>query len=339
MPIDPLIEVVGDLLHVPAGKRAAITLEDCRAGGNNRVYVVSSEGRKAVVKQYFCHPSDLRDRLQAERSFLEYAARSAPGFVPQVIAFDAAHGIGVYEYVEGTKLVPGAISRDQVRDAARFFLALNERRNRAAADKLAAASEACFTIAEHFAMVDRRVARLASISSAADPDHAAREFIARLAARWNGLKGRLLEALARERASASKEVEDRCISPSDFGFHNAIVRRNGKLCFLDFEYAGWDDPAKMVGDFFSHPALPVPMAHFDEFVRETMAFSRHSKALDARARLLFPVFQVKWCCIILNNFVPEFAERRRFADPGLDEAAARLRQLERAEQLYASIAS
>ena len=336
---DPLIEVVGELLRVPADKRATITLEDCRAGGNNRVYVVSSEGRKAVVKQYLRHPSDLRDRLQAERAFLEYAARSAPEFVPRVIAFDAAHGIGVYEYVEGTKLFPGAVSRDQVRDAARFFLALNDSGDRAAADKLSAASEACFTIAEHFAMVDRRVARLASISSATDPDHAAREFVARLGARWNGVKARLIDALTRQSASASQEVEDRCISPSDFGFHNTIVRRTGKLCFLDFEYAGWDDPAKMVGDFFSHPALPVPMAHFDEFVRETMAFSRHSKTLEARARLLFPVFQVKWCCIILNDFVPEFAERRRFADPGLDEAAARRRQLEKAERLYASIAS
>ena len=335
----PLIEAVGELLGVPAERRAAITLQDCRAGGNNRVYVASWEGRKAILKQYFRHPSDPRDRLQTERSFLEYAARSAPEFVPRAIAFDATLGIGVYEYVEGTKLSPDGLSRDQVRDAARFFLALNKPGDRAAADRLSAASEACFTIAEHFETVDRRVATLASISSSTDPDRAARKFIARLDARWKNLKDRVLDALTRQRASASEQVEDRCVSPSDFGFHNAIVRPTGKLCFLDFEYAGWDDPAKMVGDFFSHPALPVPMAHFDEFVRETMAFSRHSKTLEARARLLFPVFQVKWCCIILNDFVPEFAERRRFADPGLDEAAARRRQLEKAERLYASIAS
>jgi hypothetical protein len=339
MPPDPLIEVVGELLRVPAEKRAAITLEDCRAGGNNRVYVVTAGRRKAVVKQYFRHSSDIRDRLLAERSFLEYAARSAPEFVPRTIAFDPAHGIGVYEYVEGTKLFPGPVLRDQVMAAAKFFLALNDRGYRAAADTLPAASEACFTVAEHFAMVDQRVAKLASISGATDPDHAARTFIARLGARWNVLKARLIDALAHVGTAVSTEVEERCISPSDFGFHNAIVRHTGGLCFLDFEYAGWDDPAKMVGDFFSHPAVPVPMALFDEFVQETMAFSPHSKALEARARLLFPVFQVKWCCIILNDFVPEFAERRRFADPGLDEAAARRRQLEKAQRLYASIAS
>src|SRR5258708_29751946 len=41
-----------------------------------------------------------------------------------------------------------------------------------------------------------------------------------------------------------------------FGFHNALLRPSQELCFLDFEYAGHDDPAKMVGDFFSQPAIP-----------------------------------------------------------------------------------
>jgi hypothetical protein len=339
MSLDPLITVIGDLLQVPAERRMAITIEECRSGGNNRVYVVSVNGRKAVVKQYFRHPSDARDRLFAERSFLEYAAKSAAGFVPGVIAYDTVRDIGIYEYIEGSKLDSGSVSREQVRQAAAFFLKLNDPANRSAAKELPAASEACFTAAEHFATVDDRIARLGAISGTADVDYLAREFVTNLGVLWNGLKKRLGIALARQEASASMEVEDRCVSPSDFGFHNALLRNTGRLCFLDFEYAGWDDPAKMIGDFFSHPAVPAPKAYFDEFVRETMAYSRHWKALEARARLLFPVFQVKWCCIILNDFIPEFAERRRFADPGFDEAAARRRQLEKAQQLYASIAS
>ena len=42
---------------------------------------------------------------------------------------------------------------------------------------------------------------------------------------------------------------DKCLSPSDFGFHNVIVEKDKILRFIDFEYAGWDDPAKMVSDF------------------------------------------------------------------------------------------
>jgi len=334
---DRLITVVADLLRLPAEARTAIQLSPCSAGGNNRVFRVTVGERQVLLKQYFRHPSDPRDRLRTEQAFLEHAAKMAPAQVPQVIACDAANGVGIYEYIEGTK-PEGAVSRELVREAAVFFSALNAPASRAAAGALPIASEACFTVAEHFGMVDRRIARLASLSGPTDSDRAARDLVARLGAAWSGLKEQLSAALSRQNIPEAIDPSDRCISPSDFGFHNALVRSNGKLCFLDFEYAGWDDPAKMVGDFFSHPAVPVPGEYLDEFVRETMSYSRRPGVLEARARLLFPVFQVKWCCIILNDFIPEFAERRRFADPGLDEAAARRRQLEKAQRLYASIA-
>ena len=39
------------------------------------------------------------------------------------------------------------------------------------------------------------------------------------------------------------------LSPSDFGFHN-IVKNKKKLYFLDFEYSGFDDPLKLLSDFY-----------------------------------------------------------------------------------------
>jgi len=48
-------------------------------------------------------------------------------------------------------------------------------------------------------------------------------------------------------------ADETCLSPSDFGFHNALVDPSGALSFLDFEYAGRDDPAKPVSDFFCQP--------------------------------------------------------------------------------------
>ena len=42
--------------------------------------------------------------------------------------------------------------------------------------------------------------------------------------------------------------EERCISPSDFGLHNAI-RTAADIRFIDFEFAGWDDPAKALVNF------------------------------------------------------------------------------------------
>ena len=44
-------------------------------------------------------------------------------------------------------------------------------------------------------------------------------------------------------------------SPSDFGFHNTILEDDGDLKFLDFEYFGRDDPAKLMADFIWHPGM------------------------------------------------------------------------------------
>ncbi len=40
------------------------------------------------------------------------------------------------------------------------------------------------------------------------------------------------------------------VSPSDFGFHNALLDDGGAISFLDFEYSGRDDPAKLDLRFF-----------------------------------------------------------------------------------------
>lgn len=337
MPDAPLITNVAALLGLSGGAASGIRLEPCATGGNNRVFRVTFGGRTLALKQYFRHPSDPRDRLQSEDAFLRYAAEAGIPCVPQRIAADAQLGLGIYEFVEGTKLEGAAITAARVAEAAAFFLQLNDPEHRVAAQALPAASEACFSIAEHFALVDRRIAHLSGIPAHADAERAAGELVRELAAEWDAAKRHIAHVAGDWGEALDAPVAERCVSPSDFGFHNVLVRASGALCFLDFEYAGWDDPAKMVGDFFSHPAVPVGREHFDGFVRATMGYSRRAAVLEARARLLLPVFQTKWCCIILNEFVPEFARRRRFADPAADPSVRKRIQLEKARLLLASM--
>lgn len=337
MPDGSLIAGIAALLGLPVERASEIQLASLVPGGNNRVYAAEISGNRYLVKQYFRDPSDPRDRLHAEQAFLRYAAAAGITCVPQVIAVEPRLGIGIYEFVSGRKMTADDISVARVDEAAAFFLRLNEAAHRSAAGALPVASEACFSIAAHLALVDRRMARLVEIPVATDVDRAAQAFVRELIATWGGLKRRIAREVSARGEALDAPVVERCISPSDFGFQNVLVRDTGELCFLDFEYAGWDDPAKMAGDFFSHPALPVPRDYFDRFVRTTMSFSPQAAALEERCRLLLPVFRAKWCCIMLNDFVPEFARRRRFADPDTDEGARKRRQLDQARRLLASI--
>ena len=46
------------------------------------------------------------------------------------------------------------------------------------------------------------------------------------------------------------------LSPSDVGIHNTM-EYEGKLTFLDFEYAGYDDLAKLTNDWVLQPEFPL----------------------------------------------------------------------------------
>lgn len=330
---------VAALLSTLGRGKTDFRLEPLSASGNNRVFTVHCGSELLVLKWYFSDVTDTRDRLGAEYVFLEHAWRMGVRCIPQPLGSDLATHLALYEFVEGGKLDAARVDEAAMQQAAQFLALLNTPQSRAAAASLPDASEACFSVAAHFAMVDARLARLDGMPQESDVDREAAAFVSRLTQYWQGTKVRLLHGCASMKLSLDEPLppSERCLSPSDFGFHNALVRPDGSLCFIDFEYAGWDDPAKAVGDFFSHPGVAVPHAMFELFLAQALAPFEGRERIAARARLLEPISQVKWCCIILNEFLPAAARRRNFANPGSDVQARKQRQLGKAVHLFESL--
>ena len=326
---------------VPAGIEVAASWSDLRnmlvgratrlpGGGNNRVYRVDAPAGPVLLKEYFRHAGDPRDRLGAEQAFLRFAWAHGVRAIPQPLACDRNTGIGIYEFLAGRKLAPGEVTAAHVDEAAAFFAAVNRHRQGPEAAALPVASEACFSLAEHLACVDRRIARLALI----EPESGLHRQAAALVA------DRLMPAWQRARATVAAgglpldeplAAQARVISPSDFGFHNCIVTDSG-LKFIDFEYAGWDDPAKTVCDFFCQPAVPVPREHFERFLAAAAAATHDGASLRQRVALLSPVYELKWCCIMLNEFLPADDRRRAFARDAEPAEARRLQQLDKVDR-------
>ncbi len=317
-----------------------IHVELCNGGGNNRVFAVTVRGTALVAKKYFVRPGDTRDRFGAEVEFLRYACTAKVSCVPRLLYADAKNQVALFERVEGRRLLAGEVSRTHVREALAFFADLNRPEFADTARYLPMASDACFSLAEHLGLVERRVARLLAIPEGGKVNGVARAWVAEaLLPRWEEIK-RATVSRARA-ADVSLDIKlpasNRCVSPSDFGFHNALLRPSGHLCFLDFEYAGWDDPAKMASDFFCQPEVPVPLEFREEFLATALGGDPSGEAMVTRARLLFPVYQIKWICIILNDFLPELARRRRFSAPEKDPAARKSAQLRKAHGLFDQI--
>jgi hypothetical protein len=318
-----------------AGIRSPLRWKRLGGGANNQVFRVDRAGDTVLLKAYFVHPEDPRDRLGAEFRFAQFAWNHGVRMVPWPIARDEYAKLALFEYLRGRRLRPCDVTRIRVREALDFVLAINAYRRADGAQELPAASEACFTLSAHLDCVRRRVARLQSIEAASPVDLAARTLVR---GELSELGSEVLDHACRCAADLGMArdeplpAHDRCLSPSDFGFHNALRMEDGRLKFIDFEYAGWDDPAKLVAEFFAQPRCPVPSEYFDEFAAALAKQTARPDLCVRRCRLLWPVYRLKWCCIMLNDFLPAGERRRRFANGGGDEDQRKARQLARARR-------
>jgi aminoglycoside phosphotransferase (APT) family kinase protein len=311
---DAALLALAERLTAEAGRSAPRALTRLAGGRNNQVYRLDTADGPLVLKRYFKDARDSRDRLGAEWSFISHAWSRGIRVIPEPLACDPTEQAGLYSFVQGRKLTPSELTAAHVDAAIDFLLAVNEPPRPA----LAPGSEACFSLAEHIATIERRVMRLATLDEAVPHVAEARLLVARLQIIWDAVKALIGAQAALDRLSINQtlDVDQSCLSPSDFGFHNALIDDAGKLTFLDFEYAGRDDPGKLVSDFFCQPEVPVPLSLHRHFIDRMAQGLGLDTAGVARCRLLLDAYQIKWTCIILNDFLPLGAARRAFADTG-----------------------
>ena len=307
---------------VAHGYPAALPMRRATGGANNRVYHLRAGSRDLLLKSYFHSPSDPRDRFGAEHAFYSWAWNQGLRCLPEPLAWDPVHRLGLFEYIPGESLTRDEIGPAIIAQALEFVTGLNARRDLPEARAIPVASEACFSLDEHADRIGSRIQRLQAFQPVTSIDHEAAGFVAEeLVPRWNAVREGIRARIAEDPAGdAPLPARRRCLSPSDFGFHNALLPDDGRVRFLDFEYAGWDDPAKLACDFFCQPRVPVPGVYWTEFVRGLDRALGWEGRLEARARLLLPAYRLKWCCIILNEFLRADRARREFARTAPAEA-------------------
>jgi hypothetical protein len=74
----------------------------------------------------------------------------------------------------------------------------------------------------------------------------------------------------------------------------------------------------------------VPLEHWDHFTQTLTAGLQAGQSLPERARLLLPAYQIKWCCIMLNEFARNDRERRDFAQGAATAEPRKIAQLAKA---------
>lgn len=289
-----------------------------RRGGNNRIYRVETETGPVALKGYDAADGDRRDRLGVEWSALSLVSRHLPGSVPRPLASDPESRWAAYEWIEGTPIKSrGTGDIDQ---AVAFIEALQGLRVTPEAERMPPASEACPSLGELCRQVEWRLDRLAEIEEL-------RDFLGDVRARLTALRG----------SSAELPRTRQVLSPSDFGFHNAIRKADGRLVFIDFEYFGWDDPAKLASDIHWHPGMSLGPAERQRFSLGLDRIFGADPEYPSRLAVYRPLIGLRWCLILLNEFLPQGIARRRHAGQAEDAAAARAHQLAKARALYSEV--
>jgi len=300
------------------------------AGRNSRVYKVRAGGRDYAAKFYFKPTADGRDRLQVEFNALRFLWDCGLRDIAEPLRADAGRQLALYQFLPGEPVAAAAASMEDVDQLVAYVAALKKLSARPEAAGLGPAAEAFFTTEGVVNNLRGRLARLSSLEAQGPSYDALRRFLA------DEFTPALRDWSARALAGAPGELDParRTLSPSDLGFHNALRRPDGRLAFLDLEYFGWDDPAKTLSDCLLHPLMGLAAGHRARLRAGFDAIFGADPRWQTRVNALCPLFALKWCMILLNEFRQDQIERRRYVDRKAEEIQViQMRQLDTARAL------
>lgn len=267
---------------------AALTIEAAAVGGNNRLFRVSADGVSRALKFY--PATDGATRLRREQAALEWLrADPDPAPVPAFHAADAEAPAALIDWIDGAPVGPPVAT--DIDAVVAFTHRLLRRRD--AAGGLPMAAEATPTARDLESQIEERLSR-------------ARRAEAEAAVAAVGSAYRRFGPIGGEPPAALIP------NPSDFGFHNALRIADGGLAFLDFEYFGRDDPARLAGDFLLHPGMwsvhvdPADCPLRKRFLEGVVpALSAIDSRFAERLKRQLPYLALRWALIVLNPFGAE----------------------------------
>jgi hypothetical protein len=290
----------------------AVSSHPVGAGSNSRVFRVQLDDRSrlrhVIVKVYRRDPGDPRDRLGTEFGSLRFLWQNNVRSIPYPVAIARDRQCAIYECLDGEPAASGVPAPADVDASIEFLRVLKQLRCAPGAEALPPASEACFSLSDVVASVEGRLRRLRDGAAAADDVQQTRAWID---GTFAPMASRVYEWCRRAAVRGGIDFDEPIgaealtLSPSDFGFHNAIRRPDGALAFIDFEYFGWDDPAKTIVDFLLHPGMTLGDSLKRRFATCAGAAFAGVPALPLRTRIAYPLFGLKWVLILLNDFLPE----------------------------------
>ena len=264
-------------------------------GINNTVNLEYNETGFFVRKSFDKALPTSRNRFNAETSLLQLASVTCEDMVPQLLNIDHDNLVFDMEYIKPDNSFGGFGIIQDVTRAMDFWGHLNQNRGEAEARVKNLAVDSSPDIRSHLENVSQRISCFTT-DKVSDPHlvSSAQMILHSINEKLEIMHQDINKSFKNQEHLYLCPREQFLISPGDFGFHNAIKSRD-RFKFIDFEFGGWDDPAKTFCDFYLQPdilidpkciVLPKIMARDSDFLK--------------RISVMADIIYLKWLVIILG---------------------------------------
>ena len=306
-----------------------LSIEKLVSGGNNQVFRIICDDAKLLAKIYFYNGDKSQNRrLHREFDALSFLWQKGIRQIPEPLHIDIENQIGFYNFIDGEKIKQNDIQNDDLLQAAGFLGRLSDVSQLSEAEQIGTASDACLNLDDYWQSIETRYQQINKAIAGKKFYHHVIDFF----------KKEFVPFLEQARSCYEKSLSEinqphlkPILSPSDFGFHNALKLRNGEIIFIDFEYFGWDDPAKLIADFFHHPAMSLSEKQKQFFLNSFLQITKAEETLIQQIRLVYFAVGLKWCLLMINVCLPDVMARKRFARSDLQDEIVIEEQLEKSK--------
>lgn len=258
-------------------------------GKNSKVLKFSDRKNYYVIKIY----KDLY-RLKREKSFYVFLKKNKVSSVPNLLYFNEKLKIIIFDFVIGKKVKK--ISKSDITKLLIFLNTINQKKKL----NMPLSIGGIKNRADHIKLCQKKINDLKFINHKFFKNNKLKNFIySDLIPTFEYYKNKTNNNIFKKYL-INLSKKDLILSPSDIGFHN-ILKDEKKLIFIDFEYAGLDDPLKLICDFLVQPDQKITSAQKKQFVENKLFSKSRSSNIGDLVNLFLPFHKLKWCCIMLNE--------------------------------------
>lgn len=275
-------------------------------GTQNRLFRLDTgDGPPLLAKLYVV---DRWPRLESEFATLRLLNAQQLARVPRALLRDDALSYAVYSFEPGVMRPAAELSRRDVEAIAAFTAELHRFGPHDLGGELAPAVDASFSTAGHLRVIHARLAGLESNSEA----------------RLSGVRARVDELLRGLGDTNLNELprESWRLTTGDFGPNNMLFTSDGALTVLDFEAAGWDDPAHAVMGFVAHATCEdLPPSLSTLFLGEVAERTHLSAAEKERYAQVGRLMDLEWVAVYASALSADNIAHKQSAVPGFSRDA------------------